>query len=116
MGHVGGDAGVGQQVREPAPAVGGFKGDLDRLGLELTEDAQELGRSVADPPRHEDLTGGIQGDHVRTLAVQVHPDVHHDRASFLSLAQRRTLRHALSTGAEARSFMASSAGAAAREE
>jgi hypothetical protein len=32
MGHVGGDAGVGQQVREPAPAVGGFEGDLDRLG------------------------------------------------------------------------------------
>jgi hypothetical protein len=38
MGHVGSDAGVGQQIREPAPAVGGLEGDLDRLGLELPED------------------------------------------------------------------------------
>ena len=108
--HVGRDAGVGQQISKPTPAVGGLKGDLDGLGLELAEDAQELDGGVADPPRQHHLTGGIQGDHVRALAVQVHPDVHHDRASFLSLAQRRTLRHALSTGAEARSFMASSRG------
>jgi hypothetical protein len=46
------------------PAVGGLQDDLDRLGLELTEDAQELDRGVADPPRQHHLTGGIQGDHV----------------------------------------------------
>jgi hypothetical protein len=60
--------------------------------------AQYLGQldwGVADPPRQHHLTGGTQGDHVRALAVQVHPDVHHDRACVLSLAQRRTLRHAL---------------------
>jgi hypothetical protein len=28
-----------QQVREPTPAVGGREGDLDRLGLEVAEDA-----------------------------------------------------------------------------
>jgi hypothetical protein len=63
-GHVGRDAGVGQQVREPAPAVGGLEGDLDRLGLELAEDAQELGRGVADPSGQHDATDAIQGDHV----------------------------------------------------
>jgi hypothetical protein len=108
MGHVGSDTGIGQQIREPAPAVGGLEHHLDRLGLELAEDAPELGGGVADPPRQHHLTGGIQRDHVRALAVQVHPDLHHDRACVLSLAQRRTLRRrALSTGAEARSFMAS---------
>jgi hypothetical protein len=38
MGHVSGDTDIGQQIREPAPTVGGLEGDLDRLGLELTED------------------------------------------------------------------------------
>jgi hypothetical protein len=69
--------------------------------LEFAEDPQELCWSVADPSRHDDLTGGVQGDHLRALAVQVHPDVHHDRACVLSLAEGRTLGHALSTGAEA---------------
>jgi hypothetical protein len=64
VGHVSGDAGIGQEIREPAPAVGGLEGDLDRLGLELTEDAQELAGSVADPPRQHHLTGRIQSDHV----------------------------------------------------
>jgi hypothetical protein len=61
---VSGDADIGQQIREPAPAVGGFEHHLDRLGLEFAEEAPELGGGVADPPRHQDLTGGIQGDHV----------------------------------------------------
>jgi hypothetical protein len=87
VGHVGGDAGIGQQVSKPAPPVGRLEDDLDRSGLELAEDAQELRGRVTDPPRHHHLAGRIQGDHVRALAVQVHPDVHHDRASFLSLAQ-----------------------------
>jgi hypothetical protein len=39
---VGSDAGIGQQVREPAPPVGGLEGDFDRLGLQLPEDAPEL--------------------------------------------------------------------------
>jgi hypothetical protein len=39
VGHVSSDAGIGQEIREPAPAVGGLEGDLDRLGLQLTEDA-----------------------------------------------------------------------------
>jgi hypothetical protein len=64
MGHVGSDAGIGQQVREPAPAVGGLEGDLDWLGLELAEDAPELGWGIADPPRQHHPTGGIQGDYV----------------------------------------------------
>jgi hypothetical protein len=64
MGHVGRDAGIGQQIRDPAPAVGGLEHDLDRLGLELTEEAQELGWGVADPSGQHHLTGGIQGDHV----------------------------------------------------
>jgi hypothetical protein len=64
VGHMRGDAGIGQQVREPAPAVGGLEGDLDGLGLELAEDAPELGGGVADPPRQHHLTGGIQDDHV----------------------------------------------------
>ena len=61
---MGRDPGIGQQVREPAPAVGGLEHDLDRVGLELTEDAQERGGGVADPSRQHHLTGGIQGDHV----------------------------------------------------
>jgi hypothetical protein len=84
----------GEQVGKPAPPVGRLEDDLDRAGLELAEEAQELRRRIADPPGQHDRTGRIQGDHVRTLAVQVHPDVRHDRASVLSLAQRRTLRHA----------------------
>jgi hypothetical protein len=62
--HVGGDTGIGQQIREPAPPVGGFEHDLDRSGLELAEEAQELRGCVADPPGQHDLTRGIQGDHV----------------------------------------------------
>jgi hypothetical protein len=38
VGHVSGDAGIGQQIREPTPAVGGLEHHLDRLGLELAED------------------------------------------------------------------------------
>jgi hypothetical protein len=38
MGHVRGDADIGQQIREPAPTVGGLEHHLDRLGLELAED------------------------------------------------------------------------------
>jgi len=64
VGHVSSDAGIGQQIREPAPTVGGLEGDLDRLGLELAEDAPELGGGVADPPGQHHRTGGIQGDHV----------------------------------------------------
>jgi hypothetical protein len=64
VGHVSRDADIGQQIREPAPTVGGLEHDLDRLGLELAKDAQELGGGVADPPRQHHLTGGIQGDHV----------------------------------------------------
>jgi hypothetical protein len=58
------DPGIGQQIREPTPAVGGLEDDLDRLGLELTEAAPELGGGVADPPRQHHRTGGIQGDHL----------------------------------------------------
>jgi hypothetical protein len=38
VGHVRGDADIGQQIREPAPTVAGLEHDLDRLGLELAED------------------------------------------------------------------------------
>jgi hypothetical protein len=61
---VGRDAGISQQVSEPAPAVGGLEHDLDRLGLELAEDAAELDGGVADPSGQHHLTGGIQGDYV----------------------------------------------------
>jgi hypothetical protein len=64
VGHVRGNAGIGQQVSEPTPAVGGLEHHLDRLGLELAEDAPELGWGVADPPGQHHLTGGIQGDHM----------------------------------------------------
>ncbi|MHB8513508.1 MAG: hypothetical protein ACYDCC_15230, partial [Actinomycetota bacterium] len=50
----------------------------------------------------------VEDGNMGLLAVQVHTDVQHDRASFLSLANRPTLRRqAVSTGAEARSFMTS---------
>ena len=56
-------ASASRSANQP-PAVGGLEGDLKGLGLEFTEDAQELDWGVADPPRHEDLTSGIQDDHV----------------------------------------------------
>jgi hypothetical protein len=59
-----GDAGIGQQIREPTPAVGGLEHHLDRLRLELAEEAPELDGGVADPPGQHHLTGSIQGDHV----------------------------------------------------
>jgi hypothetical protein len=61
VGHVGRDAGSASRSANQPPAVGGLKGDLDRLGLELAEEAPELGRGVADPPRQHHLPGGIQG-------------------------------------------------------
>jgi hypothetical protein len=64
VGHVRWDAGIGQQVREPAPPVGGLEDDLDRLRLELAEDAQELRRRVADASGQHDLAGRVQGDDV----------------------------------------------------
>jgi len=64
VGHVRGDAGIGQQVSKPAPPVGGLEDDLDRAWLELAEDAQKLGWGVADPPRDHHLAGRVQGDHV----------------------------------------------------
>lgn len=42
MGHVGGDAGVGEEVGKPPPAVGGFEGHLNRCRAELAEDPEEL--------------------------------------------------------------------------
>jgi hypothetical protein len=77
----------GEQVGKPAPPVGRLEGDLDRSWLELAEDAQELRRRVADPLGQHGRAGRVQGGHVRALAVQVHPDVRHDGAWFLSLAQ-----------------------------
>jgi hypothetical protein len=56
-------ASASRSANQP-PAVGGLEHHLDRLGLELAEDSEELGRGVADPPRQHHLTGGIQGDHV----------------------------------------------------
>ena len=41
MRHVGLDAGVGEQIGEPAPAIRRFEGHRDRLGLEFAEDAPE---------------------------------------------------------------------------
>jgi hypothetical protein len=98
MGHVRGDPGVGEQIGEPAPAVGGLEGDLQGLWAELPEDPQELPGIVVDPTVREELASGIERHHVRTLAVKVDSDVNHDWASFLSLA-RADSTSALSTGA-----------------
>jgi hypothetical protein len=46
--HVGGDAGVGQQIGEPAQVDGGLEGDLDRFRRQLAEDAQERIRLAGD--------------------------------------------------------------------
>jgi hypothetical protein len=103
-----GDADVGKQVGEPAPPVGRLESDPDRFLLEFAEHPEELVRSAGDPPACEHLP--VAGEHsdVRGLAVQVHSDVDHDRASFLSfvLGGRYDV-HVVNTGAEARSFMAS---------
>jgi hypothetical protein len=64
VGHVRGDAGIGQQVGEPTPAVGGLEHYLDRVRLELAEDAQQLRRRVGDPLRYHHLAGRVQGDDV----------------------------------------------------
>jgi hypothetical protein len=49
----------GEQVGEPAPSVGRLEDDLDRLRLELAEDAQELRRRVADASGQHDLAGRV---------------------------------------------------------
>jgi hypothetical protein len=41
-------------------------------------------RLAGDPPAREHLPVGVEHSNVRGLAVKVHSDVDHDRASFLS--------------------------------
>jgi hypothetical protein len=89
MGHVGCDAGVGEQVGEPAPAIRRLEGDLDRLWLELTEHSARLGWIVHQATAQRDVAGLVERDDMRDLAVQVHPEVHHVRASSRSLVFHR---------------------------
>jgi hypothetical protein len=67
-----------------APAVGGLEGDAGGLRLELPEHTQELVRLAGDPSAREQLSVVGENGDVRGLAVQIHSDVDHDRASFLS--------------------------------
>jgi len=99
-------ASASRSANQP-PAVGGLDHDLDRLGLQLPQDPEELGWAL--PIRRDNSTApaGSRATTGERLRCRSTPTKHHDRASVLSLAQRRTLCHARSTGAEARSFMAS---------
>jgi len=81
---VGRDADVLKQVGEPPPTVGSLEGDPDRFLLELPKDPEELVRLARDPPAREHLPVVGKNRDVRGLAVKVHSDVDHDRASFLS--------------------------------
>jgi hypothetical protein len=82
MRHVGGDAGIGEQVREPAPAEGGFERNLQWLVVQFSKHAQQLVRSSGDPAAEDRCPTLIQGHDVCGLAMKVHSDVDHDRASF----------------------------------
>jgi hypothetical protein len=84
MGHVGRDADVCKQIGEPAPPVRGLESDPNRFFLELPEHPQELVRPAGNAPARENLPVVGQHGDVRGLAVKVHSDVDHDRASFLS--------------------------------
>jgi hypothetical protein len=81
VGHVGRDAGVGQEVGEPAPAIGRLEGDPDRCGSELAEHPPELVRVVVEAATEDESSGLVECCHLRYLAVEVDPEVHHVRAS-----------------------------------
>jgi hypothetical protein len=107
VGHGGTDAGIGQQTPRTSSSR---RWPRTRPGPALAparRSCAALRGRVADPPRHQHLTRGIQGDHLRALAVQVHPDLHHHRARVPSLPEANaTPRPKHRSGA--RSFMASS--------
>jgi hypothetical protein len=87
VGHVSGDAGIGQQIGEPTPAEGGLERDLERLVVQFPEHPEQLVRASSDTPAEDRLTSLIQSHDVCGLAMKVHSNVDHDRASFLSLAR-----------------------------
>jgi hypothetical protein len=82
VGHVSRDAGVGEQIGEPTPAEGGLERDLERLVVQLPEDAEHLVGAGRDAPVEDRLTSLIQRHDVCDLAMQVHTDVDHDWAPF----------------------------------
>ncbi len=53
VGHVRLDPSVGEQVREPAPAVRGLERDAERRRRELAEDALERLGPALDPPAED---------------------------------------------------------------
>lgn len=67
MRHEGGDAGIGEEVREPAPAEGGFERNLQWLVVQFSEHAQQLVRSSGDPPAEDRCPALIQGHDVPVL-------------------------------------------------
>jgi len=75
--HVGRDAGVRQQVGQPAPSEGGLEGHLHGLGAQFAEHAQDLGRLAQHPPAQHQLTALVERGQVRPLAMKVDSDVHH---------------------------------------
>ncbi len=107
MGHMRLDAGLGEEVSEPAPAIRRLEGDAQRPRLQLAEDAEELLGTVRDATAEHQVSDLIESHDVRAFAMQVDSEVHHLWASFLSFVLGA--RYAVNTGAEARSFMASAA-------
>jgi hypothetical protein len=79
---MGRDTGVDKKIGEPPPSEGCLERDLDGLGLEIPERAKQLIWTVVHPAREHNIAHVIECHQVRALAVKVHSDVDHDRASF----------------------------------
>jgi hypothetical protein len=88
------------------PAVGGLEHHLDRLGLELADDAPELDWAL---PIRRDSTTSPAGSRATTCErLRCSPPRPTPCQGLGPVAcPRRTLPHALSTGAEAHSLMTS---------
>src|SRR5216683_4739075 len=108
MSHMRWDAELGQQVREPAPTEGRFERDLDRLWTQLIDQLLHLGRSSSDLAVEDQLAVRVDCRDLALLAVKVDSDVNHVQGLLpVGCVIGREKSQPLTTGAEARSFIAS---------
>src|SRR5712691_2485211 len=91
MGHVRVDAGVGEQIGEPEPAVRRLEGHADRPWLELAEDSPEVLGAARNAAAEQDRSVLGESRDDRSLAVEIDSEIHHAWASILSFVMWRSL-------------------------
>jgi hypothetical protein len=81
--------------------MGGLESHARRRGRQVTNDLGEFLWTRWNSPIPQDVTVGLDGSHLRHLAVQVDADVNHVWASFLAVLRVARLSSRLTPGAEA---------------